>query len=113
MPASAEKKRSSGVKKADVARLVPMATPSGTAMTMPIAVPSAMRTRLAPMWRINVPSAIDSMPALTTGSIAGNTRGVTSKPRTTASQITSNASNGRVNAAAEAKRPVLMRGRGP
>ena len=63
MPASTEKKRSSGVKKADTARLVPIAMPSGTASTMPITVPSAMRPRLAPMWRISVPSCTASTPA--------------------------------------------------
>src|SRR6185369_3396413 len=77
---------------------------------MPISVPRAMRPRLAPMWRINVPSSVASIPAFTTGSIAGKTRGLTSNARTTASQMTSKASNGTTNAAAPATLPGLLIG---
>ncbi len=49
MPASTEKNLNSGVRKLETTGLTPMATPRGMATNSASTVPTATRSRLAPM----------------------------------------------------------------
>jgi hypothetical protein len=104
MPASTEKKRSSGVKKIDTTLLRPIATPSGMLTRSASTVPTATRPRLAATWRTSVPSSRLAQPARATDSTVGKIRGLTPKAFTTTSQSTTRPSSGRTNRRAERRR---------
>ena len=79
MPASTEKKRSGGVRKADTPGLTPMAMPNGMAANSASTVPTSTRIRLAPIWVSSDPSRMPSIPARITESKCGKSRGLTSR----------------------------------